>query len=85
MQTQNLVASCYTHLIEQMHVALNSKLDVRCDDEELEERENFKDLWIRAEEACEFEDYDKADQLFVTVSYIFFFFFALAMRINVIL
>ncbi|XP_058799316.1 cilia- and flagella-associated protein 70-like [Phymastichus coffea] len=66
VENQNLVSSCYIYLIEQMHIALNSKLDVRYA-EELEERENIKDLWIRAEEACEFEDYEKADKLFVKI------------------
>ncbi|XP_023248515.1 uncharacterized protein LOC106640537 [Copidosoma floridanum] len=68
MENQNFITSCYTYLVEQMHTALNDKLEVRqsltpCTDESSDE------LWLRAEEAHEFGDHKKADMLFTKLVY----------------
>ncbi|XP_008204289.1 cilia- and flagella-associated protein 70 [Nasonia vitripennis] len=65
-KNQNFVASCYTYLVEQMHTALNTKLDVRLV-EEASKPDSPKELWFRAEEAYEFEDYEKTDKLITKI------------------
>lgn len=67
-ENQNFVASCYTYLVDQMHTALNTKLDVRLA-EEASKLESSKELWFRSEEAYEFEDYEKTDKLITKVNY----------------
>ncbi|KAJ8669745.1 hypothetical protein QAD02_001004 [Eretmocerus hayati] len=68
IDNQNFVCSCYEYLVEHMHIALNSKLDIRlaespCGDDGPEE------IQIRIEECWESENYEKADQLITKTIY----------------
>ncbi|XP_011500450.1 PREDICTED: tetratricopeptide repeat protein 18 [Ceratosolen solmsi marchali] len=65
-KNQDFIVSCYSYLVEQMHIALNTKLDVRFGDEYIDP-ENPDELWIRAEEAYEYKHYDKANKLLIKI------------------
>ncbi|XP_076647160.1 cilia- and flagella-associated protein 70 [Halictus rubicundus] len=64
-EIQNLIVSVYTYLVEQMHVAINTVVEGRFTDN-ISESQNAKVLDLYAEEAYEFEDFDRARQYYKT-------------------
>ncbi|CAB0038094.1 unnamed protein product [Trichogramma brassicae] len=63
---KEMTTACYTYLIEKMHAAINTKINV-CADEMQKHAETPKVLWFRAEEAYEAGDQKKADKLYAKV------------------
>ncbi|XP_023314272.1 cilia- and flagella-associated protein 70-like [Trichogramma pretiosum] len=63
---QEMATACYTYLIEKMHAAINTKINV-CADEMQKHAETPKVLWFRAEEAYEAGDQKKADKLYAKI------------------
>jgi hypothetical protein len=52
--------------VQEMHTALNTKIDVRLQ-EVSNEIENSVEIWFRSEEAYEWENYEKVDKLLTKV------------------
>ncbi|XP_076627890.1 cilia- and flagella-associated protein 70 [Colletes latitarsis] len=65
-KTQNFIASVYTYLVEQMHIAINKIVEGR-HVQDLPHAVNAKLLYFYAEEAYELEDLDKAKRYYTTV------------------
>ncbi|XP_031848357.1 cilia- and flagella-associated protein 70 [Nomia melanderi] len=64
-ETQNFIASVYTYLVEQMHVAINTVVEGRCTDD-FSKTLNVEVLDLFAEEAYELGNLDKARHYYRT-------------------
>ncbi|OAD61438.1 Tetratricopeptide repeat protein 18 [Eufriesea mexicana] len=65
-ESHNFIASIYTYLVEQMHLAINKMVESQFT-EDLENNMDVKMIYFYAEEAYEFEDLDTAKQYYTKV------------------